>query len=88
MTHMQCPNCPIDSNCFCKFLFAQILSMIEEAAGTSLYEKKREQTTAVIEKKDSKLKEMDSVSYGGSGSGRSGNLMREKTCICPFAGFN
>lgn len=36
--------------------------MIEEAAGTSLYEKKREQTTAVIEKKDSKLKEMDSVS--------------------------
>lgn len=36
--------------------------MIEEAAGTSLYEKKREQTTAVIEKKDSKLKEMDAVS--------------------------
>lgn len=43
--------------------FAQILSMIEEAAGTSLYEKKREQTTQVIEKKDSKLKEMDSVSH-------------------------
>lgn len=36
--------------------------MIEEASGTSLYESKREQTTKVIEKKDSKLKEMDSVS--------------------------
>lgn len=36
--------------------------MIEEASGTSLYETKREQTTKVIEKKDSKLKEMDSVS--------------------------
>lgn len=35
--------------------------MIEEASGTSLYESKREQTTKVIEKKDSKLKEMDSV---------------------------
>lgn len=40
--------------------------MIEEAAGTSLYEKKREQTTAVIEKKDSKLKEMDAVSASHS----------------------
>lgn len=36
--------------------------MIEEASGTSLYETKREQTTKVIEKKDSKLKEMESVS--------------------------
>lgn len=36
--------------------------MIEEAAGTSLYEKKREQTTQIIEKKDTKLKEMDCVS--------------------------
>lgn len=35
--------------------------MIEEASGTSLYETKREQTTKVIEKKDSKLKEMESV---------------------------
>lgn len=35
--------------------------MIEEASGTSLYETKREHTTKVIEKKDSKIKEMDSV---------------------------
>lgn len=35
--------------------------MVEEAAGTSLYEKKREQTTLVIERKDTKLKEMETV---------------------------
>lgn len=35
--------------------------MIEEASGTSLYETKREFTTKVIEKKDSKIKEMNSV---------------------------
>ena len=35
--------------------------MIEEAAGTSLYETKREQTTKILEKKDSKLKEMDTL---------------------------
>lgn len=36
--------------------------MIEEAAGTSMYEKKRDQTNQLIEKKDSKLNEIDSVS--------------------------
>ena len=35
--------------------------MIEEAAGTKLYESKRESARKTIEKKDAKLKEMDSV---------------------------
>lgn len=35
--------------------------MIEEAAGTSMYESKREQTNKLIEKKDSKLKEIEAV---------------------------
>lgn len=36
--------------------------MIEEAAGTSMYETKRDETQKLIEKKDSKLKEIDAVS--------------------------
>ena len=35
--------------------------MIEEAAGTKLYESKRETARKTIEKKDAKLNEMDSV---------------------------
>ena len=35
--------------------------MIEEAAGTKLYESKRESARKTIEKKDAKLQEMDSV---------------------------
>lgn len=35
--------------------------MIEEAAGTSLYEKKREHTAQTIERKDVKLKEIGTV---------------------------
>lgn len=35
--------------------------MIEEAAGTSLYESKREITTKVIEKKDAKLRETNTL---------------------------
>lgn len=35
--------------------------MIEEAAGTSLYETKRENTNKTLEKKDPKLKEVDTV---------------------------
>ena len=36
--------------------------MIEEAAGTSMYEHKKEETNRLIEKKDSKLKEINNVS--------------------------
>lgn len=36
--------------------------MVEEAAGTSMYESKRDQTNKLIEKKDAKLNEMDAVS--------------------------
>lgn len=49
------------SQCFVQFVF-QILSMVEEAAGTSMYESKRDQTNKLIEKKDAKLNEMDAVS--------------------------
>ena len=44
-------------------LCVQILSMIEEAAGTRLYETKREAAQKTIEKKDAKLREMDAVSF-------------------------
>lgn len=36
--------------------------MIEEAAGTRLYESKKESAQRTIEKKDAKLKEIDTVS--------------------------
>lgn len=39
----------------------EILSMIEEAAGTSMYENKREKSLALIEKKDSKLVELNAL---------------------------
>ncbi|KAL8582210.1 hypothetical protein ACOMHN_004129 [Nucella lapillus] len=39
----------------------EILSMIEEAAGTRLYETKREAAQKTIEKKDAKLREIDTV---------------------------
>lgn len=39
----------------------EILSMIEEAAGTRLYESKKEAAQKTIEKKDAKLKEIDTV---------------------------
>ena len=41
----------------------QILSMIEEAAGTRMYESKRISAQKTIEKKASKLKEINTVSY-------------------------
>ena len=37
--------------------------MIEEAAGTRLYESKKESAQRTIEKKDAKLREIDSVMY-------------------------
>jgi len=36
--------------------------MIEEAAGTRLYESKRENAEKMMEKKESKLREIDTVS--------------------------
>ena len=39
----------------------QILSMIEEAAGTRMYESKRSSAQKTIEKKDNKLKEIEAV---------------------------
>lgn len=39
----------------------EILSMIEEAAGTSMYESKREKSMALIQKKDAKLDELNSL---------------------------
>lgn len=39
----------------------EILSMIEEAAGTSMYEQKREHTTKLMEKKDGKIQEMETL---------------------------
>ncbi|CAO1400186.1 unnamed protein product [Diamesa serratosioi] len=39
----------------------EILSMIEEAAGTSMYENKREKSLALIEKKDAKLMELNAL---------------------------
>ena len=43
------------------FSFGQILAMIEEAAGTKMYEVKKETAQKTIEKKDAKLKELKSV---------------------------
>ncbi len=42
--------------------------MLEEAAGTRMYESKRAAAQKTIEKKDSKLKEIDAVSVQWSGS--------------------
>lgn len=39
----------------------EILSMIEEAAGTSMYETKKDISIKILEKKESKLKEMKDV---------------------------
>ncbi|KAK3089416.1 hypothetical protein FSP39_003470 [Pinctada imbricata] len=39
----------------------EILSMIEEAAGTRLYESKKEAAQKTIEKKDAKLREIDTI---------------------------
>ncbi|XP_070521622.1 structural maintenance of chromosomes protein 2 isoform X2 [Cardiocondyla obscurior] len=39
----------------------EILSMLEEAAGTKMYEKKKQSALITIEKKDSKLKEINNI---------------------------
>lgn len=40
---------------------SETLSMLEEAAGTKMYEKKKQSALTTIEKKDSKLKEINAV---------------------------
>ncbi|EZA59560.1 hypothetical protein DMN91_011082 [Ooceraea biroi] len=40
---------------------AEILSMLEEAAGTKMYEKKKQSALVTIEKKDTKLKEINDI---------------------------
>lgn len=40
----------------------EILSLLEEAAGTKLYEKKKDQSLKVLEKKQAKLEQIDAVS--------------------------
>ena len=42
-------------------LFVQILSLLEEAASTKLYEHKKEAALKTIEKKDNKLREIETV---------------------------
>ena len=45
------------------FVFlTQILSMIEEAAGTKMYETKKASAERTVEKKETKLQEIDTVS--------------------------
>ena len=39
----------------------EILSMIEEAAGTRMYEAKKQQAEKTIEKKDARLKEINDI---------------------------
>jgi hypothetical protein len=39
----------------------EILSLLEEAAGTKLYEKKKDQSLKVLEKKQAKLEQIDQV---------------------------
>ena len=39
----------------------EILSMIEEAAGTSLYESKKQSALKTIEKKDNKLADINKI---------------------------
>jgi len=39
----------------------EILGLIEEAAGISLYQTKKESTTALIKKKDNKLQEINMI---------------------------
>lgn len=41
----------------------EILSMLEEAAGTKMYENKKQSSLIIIEKKDSKLKEINNVRF-------------------------
>ena len=53
--------------------------MVEEAAGTKLYESKKESAQKTIEKKDAKLREMDNVSNRAKTKGKT--LLVNKTSM-------
>ena len=55
--------------------------MIEEAAGTRLYESKKEAAQRTIEKKDAKLKEIDTVSCKESNSNINHTMNKYKHVI-------
>ncbi|XP_076242761.1 structural maintenance of chromosomes 2 [Calliopsis andreniformis] len=61
----------------------EILSMIEEAAGTRMYETKKESALKTIEKKDSKLKEINDILKEEIGP-RLAKLKEEKTQYVEF----
>ena len=61
----------------------EILSMIEEAAGTRMYENKKEAALKTIEKKDSKLKEINEILKEEIGP-RLAKLKEEKTQYVEF----
>ena len=45
----------------CNMKPAEIMSLLEEASGTRMYEKKKEKAMQTMEKKDQKLKEIEAV---------------------------
>lgn len=53
--------------------------MIEEAAGTRMYENKRTSAQKTIEKKDAKLKEIESVSTAALSLNSFANIFRFRT---------
>ncbi|XP_026666450.1 structural maintenance of chromosomes protein 2 isoform X2 [Ceratina calcarata] len=62
---------------------AEILSMIEEAAGTRMYENKKEAALKTIEKKDNKLKEINTILKEELGP-KLAKLKEEKTQYVEF----
>ncbi|XP_029659845.1 structural maintenance of chromosomes protein 2 [Formica exsecta] len=61
----------------------EILSMLEEAAGTKMYEKKKQSALITIEKKDSKLKEINDILKEEIGP-RLNKLKEERTQYVEF----
>lgn len=55
--------------------------MIEEAAGTRMYETKKQQAQKTIEKKDAKLKELNDVSYKLVLSGQAESYINFTGCL-------
>ena len=78
MSNFRYKLCLLFSSHLVILLLFQILSMIEEAAGTRMYESKRASAQRTIEKKDSKLKEIEVVSL--EGAGQSGCLFTD-SCV-------
>ncbi|XP_012525199.1 structural maintenance of chromosomes protein 2 [Monomorium pharaonis] len=64
----------------------EILSMLEEAAGTKMYEKKKQSSLITIEKKDSKLKEINNILKEEIGP-KLNKLKEERTRYVEFQGI-